>query len=115
MDKYDKAIAYLKENPHEIPDAWNHPDCRKGGCLFQYCSESGDPYHTDASVEFLPVGCLTQVKAGKKVAATEILTRAIRSDRRIPDDPKKVGVKHLGAFAAWQRYLDKVLRRKKRA
>jgi hypothetical protein len=108
LDKYDRAIAYLKKNPENIHEAWingNRPGHPHGGCLFQHASKSG--YH-DAKF-----GCLTQIRQGGDGAATVALTKAILSDHRIPNyAPRETDVEILPVFAEWQRKIDKVLKRK---
>ena len=100
MDKYDRAIKHLTENPDEIFKAWGSPEMHVAGCLFQFC---GDSRHDD-------IGCLTMVRGGA-FAATEELTKAIRADDRIPEDETLIGVEHLPVFAEWQRRLDLELER----
>lgn len=110
-DKYDESIAYLKKHPTEIMRAWNMPLVRSGGALFTMTGLTGtfcDSTKRGGSY----CGCLTQVKAKKCPAYTPRLTKLIRADKRIPDSPEKVTVRHLKAFADWQRRLDKELGRK---
>lgn len=105
-DKYDKAVAYLTERPNEIVDCWMNVISSPAGCLFQYATPDGG---TDG----FNLGCLTTIrnKSLNREAWTPKLTKAIRADKRIPDDPKKVTVAHLKHFARWQRRLDKELNR----
>ena len=101
VDKYDMAIEYLAAHEHEIDAAWDCPSKHEAGCLFQY---AGDIYKDQQ------IGCLTQIRAGERVAETRALTIAIQDDERLP---KSVGHIHLGnlhIFAEWQRKIDTQLR-----
>lgn len=105
-DKYDRAIAYLRNHPEEIHAAWDTAACRKnarakGWELFTVCSEYDDGSY----------GCLTQVRAGEE-AYTDKLTNAIRADTRLPATSNGITVKSLPLFARWQRRIDKELGRK---
>ena len=100
MDKYDKAIAYLKENPDAIQDAWVTPDLHQAGCLFAFAG----PIEKDG------IGCLTQIRGYHAYhAETEALTLEIKNDTRIPEGIQDVTVDNLEIFAEWQRRLDKEL------
>jgi hypothetical protein len=84
MDKYDVAIAYLRQCYEEdhvrmIFEAWNSPmETNPGSALFQFTYQNGYKIHHSC-------GCLTQVRSGK-VAATPELTLEISKDSRIPMD-----------------------------
>lgn len=109
-DKYDRAIAYLTQHPHEIVKAWGEPFHHPAGCLFGYVMQA----NTRESFELArrsPCGCLTQVKSGYRCAQTYALTKAIRADTRIPKWPQWITVDDLPVFAEWQRKLDKELDR----
>ena len=100
MDKYDKAIAYLKENPDAIQDAWGTPDLHPAGCLFAYAG----PTEKDG------IGCLTQIRGYHECRTeTEALTLEIKNDTRIPEHFSYITVDNLEVFAEWQRRLDKEL------
>lgn len=100
MDKYDKAIEYLKENPDAILDAWVKPDLHQAGCLFAYAGPK----------ESVDIGCLTQIRGYHEFRAeTDALTVAIKFDTRIPESVSDVTVDNLEIFAEWQRRLDKEL------
>lgn len=109
-DKYDRAIAFLSENPDYIKPSWFTPEksdipaTKKAHCLFQFASPSGRPYRDCA--------CLTQIRSGEGAAFTVGLTKQISGDERIPKNPNHVRVEHLPVFAEWQRRLDRELRRK---
>ena len=97
VDKYDMAIEYLVAHETEIDAAWDSPTRHTAGCLFQYAGNVIDDPH---------IGCLTQIRAGERVAQTRELTLAIQNDDRLP---KCVGHIHLGnlhIFAEWQRKID---------
>lgn len=101
MDKYDKAIAYLTENPHQIFESWQW-----GGSLFL---RTGNPRPRTCDSD-LVVGCLTQIRADVGYCTpTPELTKAIRNDDRIPKRPEQITVGNLPLFAEWQRRLDKEL------
>lgn len=106
-DKYDRAVAYLRDHPGHIHMAWNSATCYEslrepGWQLFTVCSDRDDD---DL------FGCLTQVRAGKN-AVTYKLTEAIRADLRLPASVHGITVKTLPLFARWQRRIDKELGRK---
>lgn len=108
-DKYDDAVEYLTAHPGEIYDSWVKPWTHDHGCLFAMASSQ--PYKINQ-----PYGCLTQIRNGG-TAATESLTKRIRSDERIPYrvsdeeyDIKEI-VHALPVFAEWQRVIDKELNR----
>jgi hypothetical protein len=106
-DKYDRAMKYLTEKPHEIPQAWSQPYDHKAGCLFTYVGEEV----LSASYDGRSCGCLTQVRGGIYHAQTLELTVEIEGDTRIPDNPNKITVADLPVFAEWQRRIDKELGR----
>lgn len=108
MDKYDKAIEHLTANPHEIPDAWNFPNCRDGGCLFKFAQRINSDYALTG------VGCLTQIRGdgGRRgVEGRPDLTDQIVADERIPVSAEYITVDSLQVFAEWQRRLDAELDR----
>lgn len=106
-DMYDKAIAYLKEHPDEIKQAWNAPWIFEGGPLFAYCTPDGRRDHDRNGTT---CGCLTQIRSGGRVPrcvkGSQKLTKLIQLDEQIPDSPNRVTVDHLERFAYWQRRLD---------
>lgn len=105
-DKYDKAIAYLTENPGAIYNSWENAYnslATPASCLFK-STKPGD------CGEF---GCLTQVKIGDLPAITPAITKAIRADRRIPKSGSAITLEHLPVFAEWQRRLDKRIKQLK--
>jgi hypothetical protein len=111
LDKYDKAIAYLKKNPEMITSCWNIPNNgNSGGCLFQVCSPTGNIL--DDCFYPSQYGCPTQVASREKKAFTREITLEIRQDTRIPRWAHDITVKNLHVFAEWQRRLDKELNRK---
>lgn len=112
MDKYDRAVLFLKKHPSEITRAWfeSGPEARKRAhCLFQYVTPTGK---AKLRSDGRPCGCLTQVKIGCAVAWTEALTQAIRTDVRIPSSYLKIRAEDLPIFAEWQRKLDRLLERR---
>jgi hypothetical protein len=108
MDKYDRAIEWLTQNPDEIERAWGQPEFTPVGCcLFQYANSSG---YIRSSVNGV-CGCLTEVRRGNWSAETAELTNAIRADIRLPRSGATITVEHLPVFAEWQRRLDVELNR----
>lgn len=106
-DKYDLAVAYLTENPQEIFTAWQQTGTHRAGCLFKYIAPDEGSRH-------FPCGCMTMIRADEKRYAVSkdgrqdtFLTSAIRSDKRIPEDSRDIGIPHLPVFAEWQRRIDK--------
>lgn len=103
-DKYDEEIAYLTEYPGEIKIHWSEYEP-----LFAIVAPKGE------GLRRLPCGeccgCLTQIRSRQCVAWTEVLTKAIRADDRIPDDPDDITPAHLPIFAEWQRRIDRELGR----
>jgi hypothetical protein len=97
-DKYDRAIAYLKDKPHEIHLAWDTYRVHPAGCLFQ---------KADFDPRTFRCGCLTQVAAGTHCAGSEEITQLIRADECIPSSPYFITPDSLDVFAEWQRKLDK--------
>jgi hypothetical protein len=117
MDKYDIAVAYLREHPEEIPDAWNNPSGQvqgenRGEPLFGYVAPNPFRSIVDIGNGLIKCGCLTQVALGEEEAYTDDLTQKIRSDHRIPTKPEDITVNDLEVFAEWQRKIDKELNRK---
>ncbi len=115
QDKYDRAIAILKEHPDQIMKAWNfpgspttpHPEAEETGCLFMYAGDENHPTFKYDTHSF-NCGCLTQVRdLHNYVAQNPTLTKAIRADKRLPKSSSDITVKHLKVFAEWQRKLDR--------
>lgn len=109
QDKYERAIAYLKRYPHKIGEAWTEtqhssPAVQQAHCLFQCLSKNGQ-WSEDGP-------CLTQIRCGCSAPAHADLCTLIRNDQRLPVNPYKITPQDLPVFAAWQRLLDKVLKRK---
>ena len=102
MNKYDKAVRRLTTHPDEIFDAWNRPLQHPSGILFGFAGLG-------------ECGCLTQIRAGDRCAATPSLTARIRRDTRIPCHPDEITVASLPVFAAWQRKLDRYAFRRARS
>lgn len=103
MDKYDAEIERLKNaTQDEIAESWN--ECEP---LFKRCCRFGELRR-----DYIPCGCLTQIRLGKHVAATDALTLEIRADDRIPREPHLITPAHLPIFAEWQRRIDKELNRR---
>lgn len=114
MDKYDAAIKYLADNPHEIEIAWRSPSKHIAGCLFAFAITIDTGVRATGALAY---GCLTQIRlhAGYGVTAPTVkladeLTRAIKADQRIPLHPHNIMPDNLPVFAEWQRKLDMVLR-----
>lgn len=103
-DAYDYAVDYLTRHPDKIGDAWRHPSTHRAGVLFGYVTKSRK---SDSSLS----GCLTLVRLGMR-ACTPELTRAIRSDDRLPQIGERTTVADLPVFAEWQRRLDRDLGRR---
>lgn len=113
MDKYDKAIDYLTENPDEIIRAWcdggDFVDA-PGACLFVMCSPANETHVPWGDGNWC--GCLTQIREYATVAAwTPELTDEICADEGIPKTEDDITVEHLPRFAYWQRRLDVELER----
>lgn len=106
-DKYDEAIEYLTENPHEIETVWMHPFDHKAGCLFMFVIPNDVEFRPDRKL----CGCLTTIRNCGYAAWTDELTEAIRADDRIPNDLKDITIEKLPIFAEWQRRIDKELGR----
>lgn len=100
-DKYDTAIAFLKNHPDEILRAWAGVTTHPAGALFDFAGP-GDT-----------CGCLTQVKANVYPAANPRLTQAIRADQRLPCRREFITLEILPVFAEWQRKLDRYAFRRK--
>lgn len=104
-DIYDREVARLTDNPELIRRAWAGEYGDNNSPLFLFCNNSGN-------FEDFRTGCLTQIRAGIRVALTEGLTTAIRNDCCIPSCVDAITIESLPVFAAWQRRIDKVLGRK---
>jgi len=92
-DDLDEQAAYLTAHPEEINEHWG-----QGLGMFDWVSPPGDA---------MSCGCLTQVRSGGLAAYTPALTRAIRADARIPNDPFLITPAHFPVFCQWQRKLRK--------
>lgn len=111
MDKYDRAIEFLVENPSLIHEAWKIPLAQKPGWeLFQFVSKSG--FASTVRI----CGCLTLIKYDMFSAETDVLTEPIRNDPRIIDIDNLMLLRGtalrdaLEVFALWQRRLDREIR-----
>lgn len=105
-DKYDEAVEYLTENPHNIPFAWASPYDVKGGELFKFLS-FGDTWQ-EANTQ---CGCPSMVKRASAMAPEAFckeLTDFVRQHNGIPLLSKEIAAEHLPAFAEVQRYADKL-------
>lgn len=105
----EEATSYETSFQAEIADAWNCDYNDSKGCLFGYVwHERLDPLKTPEG----RVGCLTQIRAGDRVACTPELTAAIRADERIPSSPEGITkeVIRSGVFQEWQRRIDREVR-----
>ena len=112
-DIYDNAIAYLREHPTYIRNAWTGTEKNRGGALFMYATPDGlfvDEQHRAAAGygvgEFC--GCLTQIRSGTRsiIPGKALLTAKIRHDASLPCGPDEIRVVDLPRFAHWQRRLD---------
>lgn len=101
MDKYDKAIKYLTENPNQIHEAWNcHVQDEKGGQLFKFATMKDEDLDTEC-------GCITQIRSDDYESGFgNLVTEQIRGDSRIPRDEFDIRVEDLPVFAEWQRKFD---------
>jgi hypothetical protein len=109
MDKYDRDIKFLLDNPERVPAAWYDPTVEPGGSLFQYLS-------LDGNCGLNVYGCPTMVKRGTKDTPLAEMTEAIRSDPRIPDDiptPEQATQATFGALCHYQRWADRTFRKTK--
>lgn len=130
-DKYDRAIAYLRDHPVQIYDAWNNTGFHPAGCLF---SRLGKGYNQmefpDGQVQKeidgrkFEMGCLTQIKTTyddfgyQYIGPTPEITQEILNDSRVPfspprpfEGPNTITVDHLELFAYYQRRIDKEFNR----
>lgn len=108
MDKYDKAIAYLTENPGKMEAVWceqnygDESEMAQAHCLFEYlCPNDEDTW---------AYGCITQVASGSKRAFTDELTQLVL-DADLPTDIDNVTLQHLPKCAEIQRIADIVCNR----
>lgn len=76
--------------------------------LFACAGVTGSTSDTTVSGDWC--GCLTQIRTGRYVAATDVLTAGIVSDERIPDCEVDIDFDDLPVFAEWQRRLDREIR-----
>lgn len=111
-DKYDDAIEYLTEHPHEISFAWAHSQSHHAGCLFQFVTPDGLPFGWAKESRGLSCGCPVQIRGWDYVSTSEHLTDLIREDNRIPSDEESITVESLPAFAEIQRLADRTIRTK---
>lgn len=103
---YLEAVEYLTKHPEQIYPAWLDPHTHPGGALF-YCASPRRKFGLHRC------GCLTQIRQYDPYVAIDAnqkkdvpLTRCIREDKRIPDNPYTIQVADLMVFAEWQQYLD---------
>jgi hypothetical protein len=111
MDKYDKEIERLINEPDDLWRSWNDSDP-----LFQYVSPSNKEIREDGRGS----GCLTMIRkidGHGSVAFWPELTLPIRRDKRIPRNMDKAQSEFnrmteeerrefLQPFAEWQRKID---------
>jgi len=115
MDIYDKAIQYLKDNPHRIIEVWDDPKSHYSGVLFQAVTPSG---YSEENPEGLFCGDICEIHSFLAHGWTEPLEEAIGNDPRIPkifannNYLPKITPDHLQVFAEWQRKIDQALGRK---
>jgi MoxR-like ATPase len=108
-DKYDDQIEAIRSVSPRERKALIYAEWTLGKDLFAYAGTLDKFTRTE---EGLPCGCLTMIRSDEGfVAQTSALTKAIKADTRIPDDPEKITLRHLPVFAEWQRRLDKELGR----
>lgn len=106
---YDDAVRYLTEKPEEIYEAWKLTGAHPAGLLFSF-AKPRDIYGLQRP-DGKWCGCLTMIRGGGiEQAWTDEVTVAIKSDARLPVDPRIVTADHLPIFAAWQKYLDFAIR-----
>lgn len=115
MDKYDRAIAFLTENPNLIHKTWNNAGYSvddiasrermtyaqaEATCLFVMASMNGQHRRN--------CGCLTQIRAWTDYGSEwPDLTKEIKADIRIPTRGEHIEVGHLKVFADYQRRIDR--------
>jgi len=104
VDRYDEAVAYLREHPTEIGGIWYFPRRHAAGCLFAFLSPDSRRKHAGNEC-----GCPTMVKSGHYEAWTPELTAFVRS-ADIPADGRLTRPEHLDTFAEIQRLADKTIR-----
>ena len=99
-DKYDEQIKYLTKRPEKILKQWEN--C-KG--LFRYATPDDFEYSH-------ATGCLTMIRKNEECMVPDHpeLTKAIKTDNRIPLTPREITPEHLPVFAEWQRRLDREIR-----
>lgn len=106
MDKYDKAIQYLRANPSEIYRAYSYCESHQAGCLFQFVTKTGrssERHH----------GCLCLLRFDPNLFWCDVksLDIEIKNDTRIPIYGSDITVDNLHIFAELQRKIDVVLER----
>lgn len=120
-NKYESAIARLRKIYEQsgeaafndaIEAAWARCNGNENGCLFLFCSPSGN--YERVVLEGLHCGCLTQVRAPEVrfPAWTPELTEKIRADDRIPFGPNYI--RHpdqLEVFREYQELMDNTIRK----
>ncbi len=105
MDKYDKAIAYLKKHPKEINRVWFTPYDHEHGCLFKFMGKDD----SDADIPNERCGCLIMIKNNTFYKSFDSkLTEEIRADKNIPCRSELITVESLPIFAKYQRKADKL-------
>ncbi len=115
MDMYDRAVNFLKANPHLIADVWDDPKSHFTGILFQAVTPSGCG---EENPEGLFCGDLCEIHSFLAHGWTEPLEEAIGNDHRLPkifssnNGIPKITPDHLPVFAEWQRKIDVMLNRK---
>lgn len=114
MDRYDDQIAgilHVRDTEGDdagrllILEQWSEAEG-----LFACAGVTGSTSDTTVSGDWC--GCLTQIRSGRYVAATDVLTVGIVSDERIPDSEADIDFDDLPVFAEWQRRIDREIRGK---
>ena len=109
-NKYDIAIEYLTNNPHNIFHAWSLSVNHSSSVIHAHClfERIGDVMNVE------DCGCLTEIREDTQKFACidwEIdydLTERIRADERIPTHPWLIGIETLPVFKEWQERIDKI-------
>lgn len=101
---YEDAVKYLTENSDRIEEAWDDPLHKRGGSLFVFASKTGTFKGEDDKI----IGCLTSIRSAEihVSGCSPEVTKAIRTDSRLPHFYNDITVESLVVFAEWQRRLD---------
>lgn len=94
-DKYDQAIAAIKNQNLNIVSVWDLSGGQSAGNLIPQCLFQRIANPAVGAVNWHNFGCLTMVKSEELPVQTPELTEKIKNDPRIPVDPEKITVEDL--------------------